>query len=212
MRVNTGTDLQAAQMAGGVFGDGGTTTSAPGATTVTDTGKSWTTNAFAGKLVAVGGVYGVIVSNSATVLTIDQWYTPSSPGGAAASTPSGTNVAYTVLPGAAPAMFMGLSSSGSAPLATDTTLGSEFTTASSGLLKKLATFAHTTSASTYTMAATFTATSTDQGIGAQTINRIGMLNSIKGSTGILQFETALSVAATVTATGDSATITQTVTM
>lgn len=210
MRVNGGTDMQASEIGGGPAGDSGTTTSAPTSTTATDTGKSWTTNVWAGRIVTIGNVYGVVLSNTATVLTVDQWYNPASPGGAAGTTPS--TGGYCILPGQAPAMFMALTTNVTAPAATDTSLASELATAGSGLIRKIAAWAHTAGASTYTMAATFTATSTDQTTGSQAVAKAGMFNSIKASTGIMQFETLLNGVATFVISGDQSTITQTVTM
>lgn len=210
MRVNGGADLQAQQIAGGVYGDGGTTSSAPTATTVTDSTKSWTTNAFAGKAVAMGGLYGNVLSNTATVLTIDQWYTPANPTSTPASTPA--SGAYTILAGGLPASYMALTTNATAPSLSDTALASELATAGSGLVRKAATFAHTLGTTSYTMTNTFTATSTDQTTGAQTVAKMGMFNSAKSATGIMQFETALSSTATLTQTGDNVTLTQTVSM
>lgn len=43
------------------------------ATTLTDTGKVWTVNAYAGWRVTMGGYFGTVISNTATVLTIGGW-------------------------------------------------------------------------------------------------------------------------------------------
>lgn len=63
MKVNSGQDLEAGALGGDIAGDTGTSTGVT-ATTLTDTGKAWTTNAFVGHLVASGGVYGVVLSIS----------------------------------------------------------------------------------------------------------------------------------------------------
>jgi hypothetical protein len=210
MRVNGGTDMQAAEIGGGGYGFTGTAT-ATSATSLTATGTPFVVDAYKGQMVIAGSVYGVVISNTTSVLTVDQWYVPSSPGGAAGSTPSST-VVYTIVPGQAPAMFMALTTNATAPSATDTSLASELATAGSGLIRKIAAWAHTASASTYTMAATFTATATDQSTGSQAVAKGAMFNSIKASTGIMQFETLLNAVATLVVTGDQTTITQTVTM
>jgi hypothetical protein len=158
--------------------------------------------------VTLGATYGVIVSNSATVLTVDRWYTPSSPGGAAASTPS--SGVYIILPGNAPQWYMAITTDSAAANATDTTLPSEIVAASSGCLRKLATVAHTTGVASYTVAATFTYTSTDQTFGSRIIAKMAIFNSVVGATGRMQFETLLGSTATLTATGDQVTITDTV--
>ncbi len=151
----------------------------------------------------------MVVSNTATVLTVDRWYTPSSPGGAAASTPS-TGV-YIILPGNAPYWYMALTTNATAASATDTTLASEITTAGGGLIRKLATYAHTTGAASYSLAATFTVNGSDTGLPA-TIAKIGIFNSIVGATGRMQFETLLGTTAVLSAVGDALTVTDTVSM
>lgn len=209
MKVNSGNDAQASAMGGDQAGMTSSTTSAPTATTATDTGQAWTTNQWAGHLVTLGSTYGVILSNTATVLTVDRWYTPSSPGAAAAATP-GTGV-YVILPGNAPQWYMAITTDATAPAATDTTLASEITAAGSGCLRKLATYAHTTGVASYSLATTWTYTSTDQTFGARAIAKMGIFNSVMGATGRMQFETLVSPTATLTATGDQLTVTDTVT-
>lgn len=205
MKTNSGNDIEARNLAGDTAGDTGTSTGVT-ATTLTDTGKSWTTNAWAGHLVATGSVYGVVVSNTATVLTVDRWYTPSSPGGAAASTPStGT---YQVLPGGAPVWYMALTANNTAPSATDTTLTGEITTAGGGLIRKLCTIAHTTGVNTYTVTGTYTANGSDSL--PVTIAKMATFNSIVS--GQMLHETLLPATATLSASGDPLTVTQTVTM
>lgn len=205
MKVNSGNDVEAAALGGDIVGDTGTST-AVGATSLTDSGKAWVSNAYAGHLVVSGGVYGVVLSNTGTVLTIDRWYAPATPGGSAGSTPStGT---YVVLPGQAPAPFMALTANSSAPSAADTTLSGEITTSGGGLVRKLATYAHTAGASTYTLSATFTANGSDSLPVA--VAKMGSFNSI--SAGRMLHETLLSATATLTASGDNVVVTQTVTM
>ncbi len=58
MRVNGGADGQASAMGGDLAGYTGSTTSSPTATTATDTGASWTTNAWAGHIVTLGSTTG----------------------------------------------------------------------------------------------------------------------------------------------------------
>lgn len=208
MRVNGGSDMQAAEIGGGGYGIGGTAT-ASSATSLTATGTPFVASAYIGQMVAADGVYGVITANTTSVLTVDQWYSPASPGGAAGTTPSAT-AKYTILPGNAPAMFMALTANNSAAVATDTALTGEITTAGGGLIRKLAAWAHTVGASSYTMAATFTANGSDSL--PVTVAKAGMFNSIKATTGIMQFETLLNATASFALSGDQSTITQTVTM
>lgn len=208
MKTNSGNDIEARNLGGDIAGDTGTSTGAT-ATTLTDTGKSWTTNAWAGHMVSTGGVYGVVLSNTATVLTVDRWYTPSSPGGAAASTPS--TGAYVLLPGGAPVWYMALTANSSAPAAGDTSLSGEITTAGGGLVRKLAVYAHTTGASTYTLTGSYTANGSDSL--PVTIAKMATFNSIVGGSGLMLHETLLTPSsATLSASGDPLTVTQTVTM
>lgn len=208
MRVNGGSDMQAAEIGGGGYGIGGTAT-ASSATSLTATGTPFVASAYIGQMVAADGVYGVITANTTSVLTVDQWYSPASPGGAAGTTPSST-AKYTILPGQAPAMFMALTANASAAVATDTALTGEITTAGGGLIRKLAAWTHTAGASSYTMAATFTANGSDSL--PVTVAKGAMFNSIKATTGIMQFETLLNATASFALPGDQSTITQTVTM
>lgn len=199
-------------MGGDVAGLSGTTTSAPTATTVTDTGAPFVASALIGHIVVMTSgtvAYGVITANSTTVLTIDRWYTPNAPGGAAATTP--TTGTYVVLPGQAPYWYIAVTTDSTNPSATDTTLASEITTAGSGLIRKLATFGHTLGVASYSLAVTLTGTATDQSTGAQILAKAAIFNTLTGATGRMQFETKLAQTATITATGDQVTITDTVT-
>lgn len=207
MRVNGGADMQADELGGGTLGATGSATSP---TTTGFTTSGLVSSAHVGKLVVLGGVWGVVTANTTTTVTVDQWYTPGLGTTTAAATPSAGT--FVILPGRAPAIFMAITTDATSPNATDTTLPSEIVAASSGCLRKLATYAHTTSATSYTMTTTYTYTSTDSSFGSRSIAKMGMFNTVVGATGIIQFETLLSAAATLTATGDALTVTQTVTM
>lgn len=132
------------------------------ATTATNTGAAFPTSgqALAGMIVVVGPnaagagaiSFGVIVSNTATALTVDKWYSGGTWG--TGTTPNGTGL-YTVLPGQMPAMFLAVTSDATAPAATETTLISEATT--NGFARALATWAHTAAATTFTLTVLFTA-------------------------------------------------------
>ncbi|MGH3828238.1 MAG: hypothetical protein ACRDQX_13875 [Pseudonocardiaceae bacterium] len=214
MEVNAGYDGQSAAMGGDTAGYTGTAT-ATTASTLTATGTPWTASAYIGHLVVTSSsgtlAYGVITANTTSALTIDQWYAPASPGGAATTTPSST-CTFVILPGNAPYWYMALTTNNTAPAAGDTTLPGELAASGSGLIRKLATYAHTTGVSTYSLAATFTATSTDQTTGAQTVAKMGLFNTLTGSTGRMQFETLVSPTATLTATGDQLTLTDVITV
>jgi hypothetical protein len=159
----------------------------------------------------MGGVYGVITSNTSTVLTIDRWYNPASPGGAAGTTPS-SNGTYTILPGNAPYWYMALTANTLTPAVGDTSLTGEYTTAGGGLIRQLCTYAHTTGASSYSLAATSTANSNDVPNLPITIAKIGIFNTLTGATGRMMFETSLSATATLSASGDQLTVTDTISM
>jgi hypothetical protein len=206
MKVNAGNDMQARAMGGGAAGISGTSTGTS-ATTMTDGSASWGTTQYIGAWVVCGNRYGVVISHTATVLTIDRWYDPALPGGAAGSTPGATTV-YVILPGAAPAWYMALTANATAPSATDTSLTAEITTGGGGLIRKLATYAHTAAAASYTLTGAFTANGSDAL--PVTIAKIAVLNSI--SSGQMEFETLLGTTATLSASGDNVTVTETVSL
>jgi hypothetical protein len=210
-KVNVGQDKQARLLAGTgtVAGYGGTAT-ATTATTLTATGTPWSVNQWAGRYVVTTATarYGVIISNTTSVLTIDKWYDPATPTGAAGSTPGSTSTF--VIMGEAPVFYMALTANSSATVATDTALTGEITTASGGLIRQAAAYAHTTSATTYTLTGSYTANGSDSL--PVTIAKIGTFDTLTGATGILLHETLLSATATLSASGDQLTVTQTVTM
>jgi len=180
------------------------------ATTVTSlTGTGFTASAYIGQMVVAGTVYGIITANTTTVLTVERWVNPATPGGAAGSTPSGTTT-FSIVPGQAPAAFMALTANSGAPASGDTALTGEITTAGGGLIRKLASFAHTAGTATYTEAATFTANGTDAL--PVTLAKVGMFPTLTGASGIMVFETLMSATATMSTSGDQVTNTQTVTI
>lgn len=211
MKVNSGNDTQAAQMGGDVVGAVGTATGTS-ATTLTDSGATWTTNAFAGHVVVSAGVYGVVISNTGTVLTVDRWNNPATPGGTAGTTPG--NVAYAILPGNAPSMFVALSTNTTTVGSSDTDLsassGTEITTSSGGLIRKIAVYAHTASATSYTLTTVFTANGSDSL--PVTVGKMGVFQTVKGATGKALFLTLVSPTATLSASGDQLTLTSTVSL
>lgn len=110
---------------------------------------------------------------------------------------------------AAAANYVALTANSSAPVATDTTLTGEITTASGGLIRKQATPAHSNGTSTYTLTVTFTANGNDSL--PVTVAKIGVFNATP-SGGSMMFETLLTTTATVSASGDALTVTDTVTL
>ena len=206
MRTNNGVDLQSRALLALTNALTGTGTTAPTSTTITldDQTSPGSTSVWNGQQITCGATWGVVKSNTnATppVVTIDQWYTPASPGGAAASTPSAGR--YHVNPGMVPAQFMAITTDTGAPSASDTTLTSEETT--NGLARAYATYAHTTAGGTATLTKTFTYT----GSTSKTLHKIGIFQGVTGT--IMFFETVLSADAIVATNGDQVTVTETVT-
>jgi hypothetical protein len=209
MLVNTGRDLQSLDMGGDITALAGTATGTS-ATSLT-VASGFTASAYIGKIVLAGTsaatyVYGIITANTTTVLTVDRWYNPATPGGVAASTPSGTTP-FIILPYGAGAPFMALTANSGAAAGGDTTLTGEITTAGGGLIRKLATYAHTSGVASYTITGSFTANGSDAL--PVTVAKMGTFNSI--TSGSMAFETLLNATATLTASGDALTVTQTVT-
>lgn len=107
----------------------------------------------------------------------------------------------------AAANYMALTANATAPSASSTTLTGEIATASGGLIRAQATYAHTAGTTTATLTKTFTANSNDSR--PVTIAKIGVLNA--ASSGTLVYETLLGSTATITNVGDALTVTHTVT-
>lgn len=202
-------DWQSMLFGGGPnVGESGVATSTT-ATSLTNTGGTFPTSnsgykghiIFAGPNASGAGstVYGVIINNTGTVITVDQWYNASNPGGAAATTPNGT-CSYLISPVPAPAWWLALSTDATAPSAADTALASEITT--SGLARALwGTFTHTSGATSLSLAKTWTAS------GTQTVNKEAIFNA--QNSGAMPFESAEPSPPTVVS-GD--TLTNTVTL
>jgi hypothetical protein len=181
------------------------------ATSLTNTGAAFTTagQGLAGCIVAASRnsagtgttVFGVIVSNTGTVLTIDQWYSATTM--AVGTTPNGT-CSYQILPGQFPAPYLAVTENAAAPTSADTTLTTEL--AVDGFTRALATFAHTAAATTYTLVKVFNAT------GTRTINKEAVFGaSIIAAGGVMPFTSAEPSPPTLVS-GDSLTQTVTVTI
>lgn len=218
MLVNAGLDAMAGLLGGDVAGFTGTASGTPTATTLTATGTPFVASAYIGHIVVASTsgtlAYGIVTANTTSVLTIDQWYAPASPGGAATTTP-GTACTFAVLPGNAPYWYMALDSVNTAPGHTDTTLNTEIVTSGGGLVRALTTYAYTAASgtsgsNTYTLSKTFTANGTDSL--PITVYNVGIFNTKTSSTGRMMFKTALSASATLSASGDAVTVTSTITV
>ena len=221
MLVNSGLDAMAGLLGGDLAGFTGTASGTPTATTITASGTPFVSNAYVGHIVVASTsgtlAYGVVTSNTTSVLTIDRWLAPGSPGGAATTTPAAAST-FAVLPGNAPYWYMALDSTSGAPANADTTLNAEITTSGGGLIRKLATYAYTAAAgssgsNTFTLAATFTVNSADVTAGLpKTVYNVGIFNTPTSATGRMMFKTVLSASATLSALSDQVTCTSTITV
>ena len=208
-----------------VLGQTGTAT-ATSATSLTggteSPGGAHVANDAAGQVIVAwsNGAYGIVNSNTSgtsPVYTVDRWYTPGSPGGAAASTP-GSTTGYTLMVGAPPMLFMGLSANTSTPLVGDnypnaawnlaSAMTGEIVTAGGGLIPKIITFAHTAGTNSLTGTAVFTANGSDTL--PVTIAKMGIGPSIVGGNR-RGLQTLLNATATLNLSGDQLTVTDTIT-
>jgi hypothetical protein len=232
LRLNVGRDqLQRVQN----FGDVGSGSlngllstaagSAPTATTFTDTGASFpTATSGAGNaglqshfiLVNAGtwtsSVFGVILSNTATVITLDQWYAiPVT--GSAGSTPAATRP-YMISQYPSPMMWIALATDTTSPVATDVTRtsdglwggGASAGTATESTTNGLArAFQQVTFPSAGQAQAVHTWTYT--GSSSVTLAKVIWFNSLAAAGTIPFLETLLNATATVAANGDSVQLT-----
>lgn len=111
-------------------------------------------------------------------------------------------------PGANGANWVAVTASVTAPAATDTTLTGEVVTAGGGLVRKQATYAHTTGTNTYTLTVTLTANGSDAL--PFTPGKRGVFTASSGGT--MMFTTLVPTPPTLAASGDAVTLTDTVTM
>lgn len=127
-------------------------------------------------------------------------------------TNAGNDFQYAQMAGSASATAVGkwvaLTANTTSPTGSDTTLSGEITTAGGGLIRKAGTPAHTTGASSYTITTTFTANGNDSL--PVTIGKRGIFDA--STSGNLIFSTLVSPTATLSASGDALTLTDTVSM
>jgi hypothetical protein len=211
VRVNNGADFQSIAMGGGLSGETGTATNTTATTLTTNSAVSHVTNDLAGvRVIATSPnppVEGVVISNTSgvnTILTVDRWVQPGT--STVASTPSATTI-YAILSGAVPGRHIALSTNATAPNATDTALTGELNNAGGGLNRAKGTYSHTLGTSSYSLTNTYTANSSDGA--SNTIQKIGVFNSIVPVTGIMIFESAV-VSPPTLVSGDTLAITETV--
>jgi hypothetical protein len=221
--TNNGRVISNVNDGGGQVGAIGAGTAAT-STTFT-TASTFTLNQWAGYRVVVYSttsnnmVWGNVVSNTSganSVLTVDRWYVAATPGGSAGTTPT-TPWGFMILDGGfTSTWFVGLATGANAPVATDTTLSTngnaEITTGGGGLIRKIAPYAQTSGVASraITLTPVFTANGTDSL--PATVTTIGALCSmVVGTVGTMKFETALNASATLSASGDQLTVTETIT-
>ncbi len=106
------------------------------------------------------------------------------------------------------AKWVAITANATAPAAGDTTLTAEITTAGGGLVRQVGAYAHTGGAASYTITTTFTANGSDSL--PVTIAKRGIFDA--ASAGNLVFETLVSPTATLSASGDTLTLTDTITL
>jgi hypothetical protein len=206
MKTDIGDDHQAHVMGGDLAansGDTGTSTAAT-ATSLIDATKSWTTNQWTGHIVYSANRYGIVASNTGTTLTIDKWYDPTNPGGAAGSTPAAG--VYVVGYGGFPGAWAGVTENATAPALGDTALAGEL--AGSGWDRRLCAWSHTAGANTYVLTTTFTSSDAT----TRVIAKAGFFNCSRIVAGNrMLFETLVSPTATLVSS-DQLTLSDTVTI
>lgn len=218
--TDVGRVLQANNYGGGQVGATGTGTAA--SSTTFTSASTWTTNQWAGYKIVVSNssgamVWGNIKSNtnagSASVATVDRWYNFATPGGAAGTTPASGYFWAILDGGSTSAWFVGMTTTNITPAHGDTSMSGEYTTAGGGYIRKIAPFSLTsgTSPGSFTLTPVYTGNGTDTY--PQTFYAIGVFNSmVSGDTvSTMMFETSLNASATVAASGDVVTVTETVT-
>jgi hypothetical protein len=222
LHLNIGRDQQATNMFGwGYLGTTGTaaSTSSTQVVSASEAGVSHSSNDSVGQTLYAGPnssgtgatVYGVITANTSgatPTYTVDRWYTPSSPGGSAGTTPNGT-CTYQVVSGGSPIIFVALSASTVAPSGSSTTMTGEITTGGGGLIAKIAPVTHSAAAATVVLTPVFTANGSDSL--PVTIALAGASASII-STYAKAYQTQVSPTATISSSGDQLTLTWTFTM
>lgn len=228
LRVTMGRDqVQRLQMFGDITANSsgfthvaGTASTGPTSTTLTNSSAAFPTSggvngSLQGHAVFVpgtgNGVYGIILSNTATVLTVDQWTDATSATGAVGTTPS-NGAAYIVTPGALPVYWIGLSTNSAASQATDVLRTAD------GLFGDGTTSASATEQSTNGLSRAFVQPTLISGgvqwdytwtyLGSSTVTLAkGVLcNSKAGAGSLLLLETLMSSTATLNASGDTLTI------
>jgi hypothetical protein len=108
---------------------------------------------------------------------------------------------------AAAADYLALTANVTTPALGDTTLTAEIATASGGLIRATATYAHTGGVSSWTLSKVFTVNGNDSI--PVTVGKVGVFNA--STVGTLVWATLLGTTATLSAIGDALTVTETIT-
>jgi hypothetical protein len=215
------------------FNDGGDSLTAmgpmqgvgTGSTTTTLTGcTGLTVNGLAGHRIycytTAGSVsaWGNCISNTAIAITVDQWYVPATPGGTAGASPGSPWFFVAVDGGMVSTWFAAMATGVNAAAAADHTLATggnvEYVQAGGTLNRKICPTATDVSATarTVTLVPVFTANGTDAL--PKTFSMVGffasMVVAFGGAGGPMKFETAISPTATLSASGDNVTLTETI--
>lgn len=215
LKPNGGQDSQAWMMGGrSLIGDaniGATVTFT--ASSVVDTVKLWPTDRWKGNMVVAGGFLSIVTSNNSTTLNIDRWYDPAgmplTVATPAAATPA-ANGQYVIVPGNAPAGYVALGNTNTAPSSTDVNMADEILTSGGALLRKLAIYTKTAGAPNYTLTPAWTANASDSL--PVTVYRLAVHQSVERSAamGIL-FETGITQPPTLRVANDQLVLTETIT-
>lgn len=160
-------------------------------------------------------VYGVVVSNTSTAITVDQWYALPITGAAGTTPTNGSGTAW-LLPGGSWAWWVALSTSSTAPAATDvnrtadglwgdgTTTGAATEQTANGLARA---YCGQGSGTAPTIPASaqlqFNHTWTYSGSSQVNLNKVILFNSLAAAGTIPFLETLLSAQATVNTFGDT---------
>lgn len=210
-----GRDAESDSLLGFITGYKGTSTTAPTATTYTTDGVNIPLNSVVGRILVAVGVFGIIQSNTSaasSVVTIDRWYDvaalPATVGTAAAATPAvGT---WQILPGNCPGAYMGLTATATAAVDGDTVLTGEIATAGGGLIRALATYAHTAAGTTTTLTKTFTCNGSDTL--PVTVAQVGIFQGVVVAASRMIFRTVLNATMTFSLASDQGSVTHTTTL
>lgn len=155
-------------------------------------------------------VLGVILSNTATAITVDQWYAIPITGAAGTTPVNGAGTAY-VLPGGSSWLpWVALSTDTTSAAATDSQpAGATFTgeQTANGLARAFVgqggTVAPVITPGTTTSTIAFAHTWIYTGSGAVALAKVLLYNALSATGNLIQFETLLNAAGTVTANGDT---------